>query len=170
MRKAIAPMPFSAFASHLQGVKVMYSSNRYFELHGQINHLFGSSDIGKDLLDEIIESFLSRSCMIKAPSDSPKGEGPTRCPPLHNFGILTHASLLTIARFWNTRPRHTTHHCAASQYPPMPHSPPLRKRRHRSPTRFRYRPRHHLVHCPSCLKRLREAANHAPIEHLKRQK
>ncbi len=56
MREAIAPMPFSAFASHLQGVKVMYSSNRYFELHGQINHLIGSSGIGKDQLDKVIES------------------------------------------------------------------------------------------------------------------
>ena len=56
MREAISPMPFSAFASHLQGVKVMYSSNRYFELHGQINHLIGSSGIGKDQLDKIIEA------------------------------------------------------------------------------------------------------------------
>lgn len=42
MRQTIAPMPFSAFASHLQGVKVMFSSNQYFEMHGQINHLIGS--------------------------------------------------------------------------------------------------------------------------------
>lgn len=56
MREAIAPMPFSALASHLQGVKVMYSSNRYLELHGQINHLIGSSGTGKDQLDKIVES------------------------------------------------------------------------------------------------------------------
>lgn len=56
MREVIAPMPFSAFASHLQGVKVMYCSNRYLELHGQINHLIGSSGVGKDQLDKIVEA------------------------------------------------------------------------------------------------------------------
>lgn len=56
MREAIAPMPFSALASHLKDVKVMYSSNRYLELHGQINHLVSSSGAGKDQLDKIVES------------------------------------------------------------------------------------------------------------------
>ena len=56
MREAITPMPFSAFASHLQGVKVMFSSNRFLELHGQINHFIGSSGVGKDQLDKIVES------------------------------------------------------------------------------------------------------------------
>ena len=49
-------MPFSAFASHLQGVKVMYCNNRFLELHGQINHLIGSSGVGKDQLDKIVET------------------------------------------------------------------------------------------------------------------
>ena len=56
MREAIAPMPFSALASHLQGVKVMYSSNRFLELHGQINHFIAASGTGKDQLDKIVES------------------------------------------------------------------------------------------------------------------
>ncbi len=56
MREAITPMPFSAFASHLQGVKVMYCNNRFLELHGQINHFIGSSGVGKDQLDKIVES------------------------------------------------------------------------------------------------------------------
>ena len=56
MREANTPMPFSAFASHLQGVKVMYCNNRYLELHGQINHFIGSSGVGKDQLDKIVES------------------------------------------------------------------------------------------------------------------
>ena len=56
MREAITPMPFSALASHLQGVKVMYCNNRYLELHGQINHFIGSSGVGKDQLDKIVES------------------------------------------------------------------------------------------------------------------
>lgn len=56
MREAITPMPFSAFASHLQGVKVMYCNNRFLELHGQINHFIGSSGVGKDQLDKIVET------------------------------------------------------------------------------------------------------------------
>lgn len=56
MRQAIAPMTFSALASHIQGVKVMFSSNRYLELHGQVNHLVGSSGVGKDQLYKIVES------------------------------------------------------------------------------------------------------------------
>ena len=56
MREAITPMPFPAFASHLQGVKVMYCNNRFLELHGQINHFIGSSGVGKDQLDKIVES------------------------------------------------------------------------------------------------------------------
>lgn len=56
MREAITPMPFSAFASHLKDVKVMYSNNRFLELHGQINHFIGSSGVGKDQLDKIVEA------------------------------------------------------------------------------------------------------------------
>lgn len=56
MREAITPMPFSAFASHLKGVRVKYCNNRFLELHGQINHFIGSSGVGKDQLDKIIES------------------------------------------------------------------------------------------------------------------
>lgn len=56
MREAMAPMPFSALASHLQGVKVKYSSNRNLELHGQINHLIGSSGAGKDQFDRIVNA------------------------------------------------------------------------------------------------------------------
>lgn len=56
MRETIAPMPFPAFASHVQGVRVMYSSNRYLELHGQICHLIGSSGVGKDQLDKVVEA------------------------------------------------------------------------------------------------------------------
>ena len=56
IREAITPMPFSAFASHLQGVKVMYCNNRFLELHGQINHFIGSSGVGKDQLDKIVET------------------------------------------------------------------------------------------------------------------
>lgn len=56
MREPIAPMVFPPLASHLQGVEVMYSSNRYKELHGQIGHLIGPSGIGKDQLNTIIES------------------------------------------------------------------------------------------------------------------
>lgn len=56
MRETITPMPFSALASHLQGVKVMFCNNRYLELHGQINHLIGSSGVGKDQLNNIVEA------------------------------------------------------------------------------------------------------------------
>ena len=56
MREAITPMPFSAFASHLKGVRVKYCNNRYLELHGQINHFIGSSGVGKDQLDKIVEA------------------------------------------------------------------------------------------------------------------
>jgi len=56
MREAITSMPFSAFVSHLQGVKVMYCNNRFLELHGQINHFIGSSGVEKDQLDKIVES------------------------------------------------------------------------------------------------------------------
>ena len=56
MREAITPMPFSAFASHLKGVRVKYCNNRYLEFHGQINHFIGSSGVGKDQLDKIVEA------------------------------------------------------------------------------------------------------------------
>lgn len=56
MRQAIAPMPFSAFASHLKDVKVKFSSNAWVELHGQINHLIGSSGVGKDQLEKVVEA------------------------------------------------------------------------------------------------------------------
>lgn len=59
MRVAIAPMPFSAFASHIQGVMVMYCNNRYLELHGQINHLIAPSGMGKEQLDRIVEPICS---------------------------------------------------------------------------------------------------------------
>jgi len=36
MKNAIVPTPFPAFASHLQGVKVMYCNNRYLEQNGQV--------------------------------------------------------------------------------------------------------------------------------------
>ena len=52
-RETITPMPFSAFGSHLQGVKVIYFNNRFIELHGQINHFIGSSGVGKNQLDKI---------------------------------------------------------------------------------------------------------------------
>ena len=51
--KTTTPMPFSAFGSHLQGVKVIYFNNRFLELHGQINHFIVSSGVGKDQLDKI---------------------------------------------------------------------------------------------------------------------
>ena len=56
MREAITPMPFSAFASHLKGVRVKYCNNRHLEFHGQINHFIGSSGVGKDQLDKIVEA------------------------------------------------------------------------------------------------------------------
>ena len=56
IRKAIIPMPFPAFTSLLQGVKVIYFNNRFLEFHGQIKHFIVSSGVRKDLLDEIIET------------------------------------------------------------------------------------------------------------------
>lgn len=56
MKNAIVPTPFPAFASLLKGVKVMYCNNRYLELNGQICHLIGSSGVGKDQLNNVVES------------------------------------------------------------------------------------------------------------------
>lgn len=56
MREAITPMPFSAFASLIDDVNVMYCNNRFLELHGQINHFIGPSGVGKDQLGMIVEA------------------------------------------------------------------------------------------------------------------
>ena len=47
---------FSAFASHLQGLKEFYFNNRFFEFQRQINHFIDSSGAGKDQLDKIVET------------------------------------------------------------------------------------------------------------------
>ena len=56
-RKTISPMPFSAFVSHLRGVKVIYCNNRFLEFPGQINHFIGPSGVEKHHLDEIVEDW-----------------------------------------------------------------------------------------------------------------
>lgn len=56
MREAITPMPFSAFAAHIKDVNVMFCSNRYLELNGQINHLIANSGAGKDQLERILQA------------------------------------------------------------------------------------------------------------------
>lgn len=56
MREAIVPMVFPAFASHLTNVKVMFSSNEYHELCGQMGHLIGASGIGKGELTRSVEA------------------------------------------------------------------------------------------------------------------
>ena len=54
MRKTISPMPFSAFVSHLRGVKVIYCNNRFLKFPGQINHFIDPSGVEKHHLDEIV--------------------------------------------------------------------------------------------------------------------
>ena len=49
-------MPFSAFFSRLQGIKVMYCNNHFLDFKGKIYHFFGSFGIEKDLLNKIFET------------------------------------------------------------------------------------------------------------------
>ena len=56
MREPLLPMVMPAFVAHLSDVELMYSDNKYHELCGQMGHLIGPSDIGKDQLHDLVEA------------------------------------------------------------------------------------------------------------------